>query len=57
MRRCYVCRGKLEKDIKLFRTNNKTFPQQVKKCVSCGKSIVHIDEYEKLRKNIHVSVL
>jgi uncharacterized Zn finger protein len=53
--KCYKCGGKMEEHVELVIHNGKTVPQQVQKCRKCGATITHIDEYEKVRKQIHPS--
>ena len=55
--KCYKCHGKLEQHVELIIHNGKTIPQNVFKCVKCGTTITHIDEYEKTRKKIHPSFI
>ncbi len=53
--KCYKCNGKLEENTELIIHNGKTIPQKILKCVKCGTSVTHIDDYEKTRKQLHPS--
>jgi len=53
MKKCYLCGAKLEESVDLLVHNGKTIPQRMQKCTKCGKSLVHIDEYEKVRSQLH----
>ena len=57
MKKCYVCGGKMEKAVELVISNGKTIPQEIMKCVKCGKATVSSDEYERVRKELHPSIL
>ena len=45
MEKCYLCGGQTEKGVELIISRGKTIPQEVIKCIKCGKSIVSSDEY------------
>jgi uncharacterized Zn finger protein len=55
--KCYKCNGKLEQHVELIIHEGKTIPQNVMKCVKCGTTITHIDDYEKTRKQMHPSLV
>ena len=55
--KCHKCSGKLEHATELIIHNGRTIPQKVLKCVKCGSSITHIDDYEKTRKKIRPSFI
>ena len=55
MIKCYSCGAGLEESVELVVHNGRTIPQTVQRCSKCGKSIVHIDEYEKVRSQLHPS--
>lgn len=57
MKSCYVCGGKMEEGVDLVFHKGKTIPQKVQKCIKCGKSVVSIDSYEEVRKQIHPSFI
>lgn len=57
MEKCYSCGAKLEESVELVIHNEKTIPQRIQRCPKCGKSIVHIDEYEKVRSQLHPSLI
>ncbi len=57
MKECYNCKGKLEEGVELIILNRKTIPQKILKCSKCGRSYTHIDEYEKVRKQIHPTLM
>jgi len=57
MKNCYVCKGKLEEGIELIIYKGKTIPQHVMKCIKCGKAIVSSEEYERVRKELHPSII
>ncbi|MBS3163392.1 DUF4042 domain-containing protein [Candidatus Woesearchaeota archaeon] len=57
MERCYSCKGKMEEGIELIIYNGKTLSQQVMKCVKCGKAVVSSEEYERIRKELHPSII
>jgi len=57
MEKCYLCGGQTEKGVELIISRGKTIPQEVIKCIKCGKSIVSSDEYERVRKELHPSIL
>jgi len=52
---CYNCNGKMEKCVELIIVKGKTVPQTVKKCSKCNTAVVDIDEYERVRKELHPS--
>ncbi len=56
MKTCYSCNGKMEKGVELIISKGKTIPQEVMKCIKCGKATVSADEYEKVRKQLHPSI-
>lgn len=45
----------MEESIELIIIKGRTIPQIINKCVKCGKAVASIDEYEKVRKEIHPS--
>ena len=57
MIKCYKCGGKMENHVELIINKGKTIPQEVQKCRKCGTTVVHINEYERVRKQIHPSFL
>lgn len=57
MIRCYSCGARLEESVELILHKGRTIPQRVQRCSKCGKSIVHIDEYDKVRSQLHPSFI
>jgi hypothetical protein len=55
--KCYVCNGKMETGVELIIHKGKTIPQEIMKCSHCGNAIVSSDEYERVRKELHPSIL
>lgn len=55
--KCYKCKENMEESVDLVIHNGKTYTQRVMKCKHCGNSVVPIDEYEKIRKEIYPSLL
>ncbi|MCX6706897.1 MAG: hypothetical protein NT001_02030 [Candidatus Woesearchaeota archaeon] len=47
----------MEKSIELIISKGRTIPQKIARCNKCGKAIVSSDEYEKVRKELHPSLL
>ena len=43
--------------VELIIHKGRTIPQNVKKCVKCGKAISSLDEYEKVRKIIRPNLI
>ena len=54
--KCYKCKGNTEESVDLIIHNGKTHTQRVMKCKHCGNSVVSINEYEKIRKEIYPSL-
>lgn len=57
MERCPHCNGKIEPGVELIIVNGRTIPQKIMKCTKCGKAIVDSEEYERVRKELHPSLL
>lgn len=55
--RCYNCGSPIKEKVELILVKGKSIPQKVKKCGECGKSTVSLDEYERIRKEIHPHLL
>ena len=55
--KCYKCNGQMEKGVELIISKGKTIPQKILKCKKCGKAIVSADEYDRVRKELHPSIL
>ncbi len=55
--KCPYCKGLMEESVELIICNGRTIPQNVRKCVKCGKAIVSIDEYERTRQEMNPSLL
>lgn len=55
--KCYNCGNLMKESIELIIIKDRTIPQITNKCVKCGKAVVSIDEYEKVRKAIHPSLI
>jgi hypothetical protein len=47
----------MEEGVEFIISKGKTIPQKIKKCTKCGKAIVSADEYERIRKELHPSIL
>ncbi|MBS3143087.1 hypothetical protein J4464_06890 [Candidatus Woesearchaeota archaeon] len=46
----------MKKSVDLIIHSGRTIPQRALKCVSCGKSTVSMEEYERVRKVLHPSL-
>jgi len=57
MIKCYSCGARLEESVELILHKGKTIPQRVQRCSKCGKSVVSIDEYDKVRSQLHPSLI
>lgn len=47
----------MEKGVELIMHKNKTIPQEVMKCIKCGKTVVSSEEYERIRKELYPSMI
>lgn len=54
--KCYNCGGSMEDAVELIIVKGKTIPQQIKKCNKCGEGIVSINEYERVRRELHPNI-
>ena len=57
MKKCYLCKGNLEESVELIIHKGKTMPLSVLKCVKCGEATSSLDDYEKVRRGIHPTIL
>ena len=57
MEKCPFCKGRLEPGVELVIHNGKTSTLNVLKCIKCGKASSHIDEYERVRREIHPTII
>lgn len=46
----------MKKGVELVISKGRTIPQEIMKCVKCGKAVVSSDEYERVRKELHPSL-
>lgn len=53
MKKCHECGGELREDTELIENE----PIHVLKCVKCGRYTVSINEYERIRKKLHPTLL
>jgi len=57
MRHCYSCGGQMENGVELIINKGKTIPQKIMKCVKCDNGVVSSGEYERVRKELHPSIV
>ncbi len=54
--KCYNCGSSMEDAVELVIVKGKSIPQQIKKCNKCGRGIVNINEYERVRRDLHPNI-
>ncbi len=57
MNKCYSCGSKTEPSVELIVVNGRSIPQQVMRCNNCGNVVVSSEEYERVRKELHPSLI
>lgn len=55
--KCSLCSGKLEDSKELIIKDGKTFTINVEQCAKCGHSFSNLYEIERVRKEMHPSIL
>lgn len=54
--RCYKCNGSMKEDVQLVKYRGRTAHQLINKCTKCDEGTVSLDEYERVRKELHPSI-
>lgn len=54
---CEECGDELVKSKELILVNNKAYTINVDKCIKCGESTTDLFELERIRKEVHPSIL
>ena len=57
VKKCYLCKGNLEESVELIIHRGKTIPLSILKCIKCGEATSSLDDYEKVRREIHPTIL